>query len=512
LKEVATLYRKKEEADDVFNQLYREALFKSYVTVNRLLSLIESGDLQIQVDMFHSLLNRILLALHIPFHGEPAIGLQIMGVLETRNLDFRNLLILSFNEGQFPKSGKDVSFIPSNLRKAFGMTTIDHRDAIYAYHFYRLIQRAESVTLVYNTSPDGLNRGEWSRFLLQLLVEGTHSVSREFLDAGRSLRSRKEIYIEKTPEIIFLLKERYDIKRHPEACFSPSLLNVYLDCRMKFYYNYVARLKTPNEVNSEIDSVTFGKIFHYSAELLYADLTAKSKVIGKEDLEKMLRNKVAIQSYVNTAFKKLFFRISSEQEPEYNGMQLIHSKVVASYLLQLLRNDLQYAPFELVAMEQKVEEIFTLKTAGGMEVRTGGIIDRIDCKDGILRIVDYKTGGSPQIPVNVEQLFTPAEDRPNYIFQTFLYAAIMSRMQKLKVAPALLYIHRAASESYSPVVEMGEPRKPKKSIDDFSFYEEEFRERLQMLLEEIYDPQEPFTQTLYTAKCQYCNFKEICEK
>ncbi|KAA6345582.1 ATP-dependent helicase/deoxyribonuclease subunit B [termite gut metagenome] len=512
LKEVSTLYRKKEEADDVFNQLYREALFQSYITVNRLLSLIESGDLQIQVDMFKSLLNRILLALYIPFHGEPAIGLQIMGVLETRNLDFRNLLILSFNEGQFPKSGKDMSFIPSNLRKAFGMTTIDHRNAIYAYHFYRLIQRVENITLVYNTSSDGLNRGEWSRFLLQLLVEGTHNISREFLEAGRSLQSRKEICIEKTPEIISLLKDRYDIKKNPEACFSPSLFNGYLDCRMKFYYSYVARLKIPNEVSSEVDSVTFGNIFHYSAELLYGDLTRKGKIIGKEDLEKMLRNKVNIQNYVDAAFKKWFFRISSEKKPEYNGMQLINSKVIASYLLQLLRNDLQYAPFELVAMEQKVEEILVLETAAGMEVRIGGVIDRMDCKDGILRIVDYKTGGSPQTPVNVEQLFTPAEDRPNYIFQTFLYAAIMSRMQKLKVAPALLYIHRAASESYSPVVEMGEPRKPKISINDFSIYEEEFRERLQMLLEEIYDLQEPFTQTPYTEKCQYCNFKGICER
>jgi ATP-dependent helicase/DNAse subunit B len=281
---------------------------------------------------------------------------------------------------------------------------------------------------------------------------------------------------------------------------------------MKFYYNYVARLIIPDEVNSEIDSFTFGKIFHYSAELLYEDLTEKSKVIGKEDIEKMLHDKVKIQNYVDAAFEKLFFRMSSGKKPEYNGMQLINSRVIASYLLQLLRNDLPYAPFELVAMEQKVEEILVVDTAGGMEVRIGGVIDRIDCKDGILRIVDYKTGGSPQTPVNMEQLFTPAENRPSYIFQTFLYAAIMSRMQKLKVAPALLYIHRSASESYSPVVEMRELRRSKISIDDFSIYEEEFRERLQMLLKEIYDLQEPFTQTPYTAKCQYCNFKGICDR
>ncbi|KAA6335059.1 ATP-dependent helicase/deoxyribonuclease subunit B, partial [termite gut metagenome] len=480
--------------------------------VNRLLSLIENGDLQIQTGMFKSLLNRILFASDIPFHGEPAIGLQIMGVLETRNLDFKNLLILSLNEGQLPKSGADASFVPYNLRKAFGMTTVDNRNAMYAYHFYRLIQRAESITLSYNTSSDGLNRKEWSRFLLQLLVDGTHDISREYLEAGQFLLSRKEIRIEKTPEMLDHLKDRYHISRNPQARFSPSALNIYLDCRMKFYYNYVARLKIPDEVSTEIDSATFGTIFHYSAELIYKDLTARDRFIKKEDLEKLWHNKAKTQSYVDAAFRKLFFRISPEEKLEYNGIQLINSKVIASYLSQLLRNDLQHAPFELIAMEQEVEEILTLETVDGIKIKTGGIIDRIDSKDGILRIVDYKTGGSPQTPVNIEQLFTPAEDRPNYIFQTFLYVAIMSRKQKLKVAPALLYIHRAASEAYSPVIEMGEPRKPKIPVEDFSLYEDEFRERLLLLLEEIYNPQEPFTQTPHTVKCQYCNFKGICGK
>ncbi|KAA6343282.1 ATP-dependent helicase/deoxyribonuclease subunit B [termite gut metagenome] len=512
LKDIATLYQKKEEINNASTQLYQEALFKSYTTVNRLLSLIENDNLQIQTSTFKSLLNKILSASGIPFHGEPAIGLQIMGVLETRNLDFKNLIIMSLNEGQLPKSGKDVSFIPYNLRKAFGMTTVDQRNAIYAYHFYRLIQRAENITLLYNTSSDGLNRGEWSRYLLQLLIDQTHPISRQYLEAFQSPQVRKEIYIEKIPQILSILKDKYDSRKHPKAIFSPSTLNTYLDCRMKFYYNYVARLRTPNEVSLEIDSATFGSIFHQSAELIYKDLTARNSLIKKEDLEKLLHNKVKIQTYVDTAFKQLFFQISPEEKPEYNGIQLINSKVIASYLSQLLRNDLQYAPFELIAMEQTVEETITLEAADGIEIKTGGIIDRIDSKNGFLRIVDYKTGGSPKTPVNIEQLFTPAEDRPNYIFQTFLYAAIMSRKQKLKVAPALLYIHRAASETYSPVIEMGETRKPKIPVDNFSLYENEFRERLQLLLEEIYNSQEPFTQTEHTTKCQYCNFKAICRR
>ncbi|GAK35457.1 hypothetical protein JCM15093_550 [Bacteroides graminisolvens DSM 19988 = JCM 15093] len=175
----ASLYREKEgSTDDIFNQLYRESLFKSYTSINRISNLIENGKLEVRVDTFRKLINKILSSLNIPFHGEPVIGMQIMGVLETRNLDFKNLIIMSLNEGQLPKSGGDASFIPYNLRKAFGMTIIEHKNAVYAYYFYRLIQRAENVTLLYNNSSDSLNKGEWSRFMLQLLLEWPNEIKK----------------------------------------------------------------------------------------------------------------------------------------------------------------------------------------------------------------------------------------------------------------------------------------------------------------------------------------------
>ena len=514
LKEVSTLYRQESEQDDIFNQLYRESLFKSYTMVNRLLNLIENGELQIRIDTLKRLLSRILNAANIPFHGEPAIGMQVMGVLETRNLDFRNLIMLSLNEGQLPKSSGESSFIPYNLRKAFGMTTIEHKNAVYAYYFYRLIQRAETVTLVYNTSSDGLNRGEWSRFMLQFLVEWPHDISREFLEAGQSPQSSRDICIEKTSEILNRLRNTYNFESNPKAfALSPSALNAYLDCRLRFYYRYVVGLKTPDEVSAEIDSALFGTIFHRSAELAYGDLSANGKEIRKEDLERLLRDDVRLQGYVDRAFKEEFFHVDLNERPEYNGVQLINSKVIGSYLRQLLRNDLQYAPFSMVGMEKKVQEEVTVNTPESpIKIRIGGTIDRMDCKDDTLRIVDYKTGGSPKTPTNIEQLFTPAEGRPNYIFQTFLYAAIMSRQQSLKVAPALLYIHRAANENYSPVIEMGEPRKPKIPVNNFAFFEDEFRERLQTLLEEIFGNETPFTQTENTKVCEYCDFRALCKR
>ena len=145
IKDISTLYRKEGEYNDIFNQLYRESLFQSFLKINRLYSLIESGELNIQPHTLKRLISKVLTSSNIPFHGEPAIGMQVMGVLETRNLDFRNLVMLSLNEGQLPKTGGESSFIPYNLRKAFGMTTIEHKNAVYAYYFYHLIQRAENI-------------------------------------------------------------------------------------------------------------------------------------------------------------------------------------------------------------------------------------------------------------------------------------------------------------------------------------------------------------------------------
>ena len=517
LQQVAGIYQANTsgtEDTDAFNQLYRESLFKAYTTINRFRTLIEEDELTVQSETFRRLLVKVLSATNIPFHGEPAIGMQVMGVLETRNLDFRHLVLLSVNEGQLPKSGGDSSFIPYNLRKAFGMTTIEHKIAVYAYYFYRLLQRAERITLIYNTSSDGLNRGEWSRFMLQFLIEWPHPITRQFLEAGQSPQGTSPITVEKTPDVMRRMQSLFDVRANPKAKFSPSAWNYYLDCPLKFYCRYVAGLSAPDEVSAEIDSATFGSIFHYAAEHIYKDLTTHGKVINKEALETLLRNEVKLQDYVDTAFKKLFFNVPQNEKPEYNGVQLINSAVIARYLKQLLQNDLRYAPFTFIASEMEVDEPIDIQTPKGViKSRIGGIIDRMDSKDGTLRIVDYKTGGDADTPPHVESLFIPDKKRSNYVFQTFLYAAIMCRKQPtMKIAPALLYIHRAATETYSPVIQMGEPRKPKEAVEDFSKYEKEYRERLQGLLEEIFNPEKSFTQTEIIEKCTYCDFKALCKR
>lgn len=519
LKEVAVIYQQQAAShSDAFDQLYRESLFKTYTLVNRFHTLIESKELNVQAGTFQRLLTRVMSSSSIPFHGEPAIGMQVMGVLETRNLDFRHLIMLSVNEGQLPKAGGDSSFIPYNLRKAFGMTTIDHKIAVYAYYFYRLMQRAEKVTLVYNTATDGINRGELSRFMLQFLIEWGYPVLRKQLEAAQSPQDSTPIIIEKTPDVMERMKSVFDIRNNPKALISPSALNCYLDCPLKFYYKYVALLSAPDEVTADIDSAKFGSIFHYAAEHIYKDLTAHGKLISRENLETLLKDEVRLQTYVDNGFKELFFNLPQNEQPEYNGIQLINSAVIVKYIQQLLRNDLRYAPFTFVGSEQRIfENIEICTSTGDIQSRIGGIIDRIDSKGESLRIVDYKTGGDADTPANVQSLFIPDKKRSNYVFQTFLYASIVCKKLREKndsrlVAPALLYIHRAASENYSPVIQMGEPRKPKEPVDNFAQYEGDFRENLKTLLEDIFNPDISFTQTEIEDKCAYCDFRALCKK
>lgn len=519
LKEVAVIYQQQAAShSDAFDQLYRESLFKTYTLVNRFHTLIENKELNVQAGTFQRLLTRVMSSSSIPFHGEPAIGMQVMGVLETRNLDFRHLIMLSVNEGQLPKAGGDSSFIPYNLRKAFGMTTIDHKIAVYAYYFYRLMQRAEKVTLVYNTATDGINRGELSRFMLQFLIEWGYPVLRKQLEAAQSPQDSTPIIIEKTPDVMERMKSVFDIRNNPKALISPSALNCYLDCPLKFYYKYVALLSAPDEVTADIDSAKFGSIFHYAAEHIYKDLTAHGKLISRENLETLLKDEVRLQTYVDNGFKELFFNLPPNEQPEYNGIQLINSAVIVKYIQQLLRNDLRYAPFTFVGSEQRIFENIEIYTpTGDIQSRIGGIIDRIDSKGESLRIVDYKTGGDADTPANVQSLFIPDKKRSNYVFQTFLYASIVCKKLREKndnrlVAPALLYIHRAASENYSPVIQMGEPRKPKEPVDNFAQHEGDFRENLKTLLEDIFNPDISFTQTEIEDKCAYCDFRALCKK
>lgn len=508
---VSRIYRTENDSFAAADHLYKESLFKSYTLLNRLMSMLNEGNLDGLEFYTHThLIRSILSGTSIPFHGEPIIGMQVMGVLETRNLDFKNLLMLSVNEGKLPQSGSEVSFIPYNLRKAFGMTTIEHKNAVYAYYFYRLIQRAENVTLMYNTSSDGLNRGEMSRFMLQYLVESPHPVQKGFVSSSQSPMVANEIKIEKSAPLMEALCSKFNARRSSKSILSPSALNTYLDCPLKFYFRSVAHIKPLEEVNGDIDNALFGTIFHKTAENIYNDMKSRYGLITKEAIEGVLKNDVMLKRYVDNAFNSEFFKNNDGKAPEYNGTQLINSEVILSYIKQLLQLDIRSTPFTIVANEQPVYGEMEISTSSGpLTVRIGGTIDRMDRTDSSLRIVDYKTGGKPNHPNSIEQLFIPDKKRPNYAFQAFLYSSLIRQEKDENIQPALLYIHQAADEDYSPIIKLA-----KENITNFTDeMSNEFRERLRTLLEEeIFNQRVPFTQTEDTDRCSYCDFKNICQR
>ena len=264
-------------------QLHEESLFKIYTVMTNMKNLIADGELDIGVQAFSRLAGKIMDATSIPFHGEPLAGLQIMGVLETRNLDFKNILMLSVNEGMMPKTPADISFIPYNLRRAFGLQTKENRNAIYAYYFYRLLQRAKDITLMYNASVSGLNKKEMSRFMLQLQAESGLDIAKYHIDSDMHLPGTRTWEVRKDNAIME--------KLHSFSHLYASSINTYIDCGVKFYLTYILGIKERKDTAADIDNAMFGTLFHRSMELLYDKLRERDNIIRQEDMETLLKNK-----------------------------------------------------------------------------------------------------------------------------------------------------------------------------------------------------------------------------
>jgi len=578
---------------DTYDPLFAEALFRCHNLTTRLADLLQDNLSDLSLPTFRKLLQQVLSKATIPFSGEPVRGLQIMGLLETRNLDFKNVLMLSVNEGMLPKGSTDVSFIPYNLRKAFGLTTMEHKDSLFAYYFFRLLQRATNISLVYNTATEGLNRGEMSRFMLQLLMESNQTVTRFNLTSGIELTAARSITIQKTPEILDFLKKRY-VQENAKP-LSPTALNSLLECPLRFYFRYVAGLKEPDEVSEDIDGAMLGHFFHHSAEFIYTSIllrkaarpsnteavlqAVKDKTINKEisqskslnplqpqgagnlpnvintgklrgmidaaDLEPWLKNVQSIEQVVDLFFRIDFFRLQDHQEtPEYNGEQLVRRSIVTGFLKTLLKLDQERAPFEILGLELDVngemkvsnckqreiidsdtkknscanyssssEECVTeIQNQESITVRFGGTIDRLDRKDGVQRILDYKTGGSPKNPSNVDALFGDDVDRANYVFQIFLYAAILQDSNPDTIyCPELLFIHKAAVPDFEAAIYVGS-KKEKQKVTEFKPFEETFKNNLNNLIINLFDPEIPFVQTPHAEKCSYCDYKNLCRR
>ena len=479
--------------DEITDPLFQESLFRAYTLVNRIQGLIDSGDLQVSDQTLQRLTTQIIQQTTIPFHGEPAEGLQIMGVLETRNIDFDHVLLLSCNEGNMPRGVNDSSFIPHSIRQAYELTTVEHKVSIYAYYFHRLLQRAKDITILWNNSTEDGQRGEMSRFVLQMMVESKHYIQQHSLQAGRSVSHWTPQPIEKGDLTPFITQH---------SPISPTAINRYMRCPLLFYYQYVAGIREPDlpEDEQELDNRIFGNIFHEAADILYHQLP---KEITRPVLQQLLKEGVAIERAVDEAFKK------EMPDAIKGGLHIINREVIIRYLRQLIEIDLRLAPFTILGLERDVERPLDVRFANSQQLRIGGRIDRLDqLADGRIRVIDYKTGSRQPRPLaNVDAIFDPAQihNHSDYYLQTFVYADIVRRKTANAVSPALLFIQHASKEDYDPTLCLGKER-----VVDIADYSEHFNELLEEKVAEMLSPAIPFTPTDDLKVCSTCPYLQMC--
>ena len=495
--------------------LRREAQYLSVVAENvmQLRNSLDQCEVEITLPIYTSLLRRHLQTVRIPFEGEPLNGVQIMGILETRNLDFDNVIILSMNDDNFPGNRTSASsFIPYGLRAAYGLPTPEHHEGVYAYYFYRLIQRARNIYMVYCSQSDEKSSGEPSRYIRQLDYESGMPIRKIDFGVDINLGTTPSFSIAKQGEVRAKL-ERY--LNNPSATLSPTALYRYIACPMRFYFASVAHIRGEEEIAEEIDAPMFGTILHESMRSLYEPLktvASTAKAIAEITDEK-------ISQAVDHAINESYLHRNHASVEDYGGNILLVRDIICRYIRTgILTYDAAHADFRVENIEHEVSTPFSFRSGEReLQVVFKGTADRIDLMDsGMVRVVDYKTG-SPHLEFEgVENLFkgTSGQRQSNTI-QTLLYSMMITRSEHRAVVPALYYVRDLGREDYSPqlVEVVGEGRnKSRRAVESYAAYAEEFERNLAETLGEIFDFDRPFTQCDDLDTCTYCDYADICRR
>jgi CRISPR/Cas system-associated exonuclease Cas4 (RecB family) len=484
-------------------------LFQAFKQLNRVKEIFRSSSTkQLKVEFLLSLFRKLFRDLKLPFEGEPLQGLQIMGVLESRNLDFRRVIICDVNEGSFPPGGGIQSMIPFNLRKAFGLPVQEQNDAIYAYTFYRLLHRAEEVHLIYATAGEQGKSSEMSRFIQQMRVELPIAKPQSVL-VPVNLTPNQPITLEKSPAMLSSLARYFKPagEETAEKRFSASALNMYLDCRLRFYLRYVAELKEKEEVVTTIDPMTFGTLLHRGIELLYEIPEEETfRDIDGHSIDRLLPQ---VPAAVDRAFRELYKKQEGE-ELLLTGQLQIAREVLAKYIEAILNYDKKNGDFRVIGLEKELIAHLSIETLEGTKaIELGGVIDRMDIKDGVVRLLDYKTGKDIKKIPSLGSLFVRDDKKRNKAgMQTFLYAFFYQYQNpdnRLPLKPGIMNIKEIYSEDFNPFLQLEDSE-----VTDYRDFAAGFEEGLRGLLEEIMDPLVPFDQTDDKKKCSYCAYKELC--
>ena len=441
----------------------------------------------------------------IPFAGEPLKGLQVMGVLESRNLDFKNVFILSLNEGVFPSAGNQGSYVPYSIRKTYGLPTPEHQGAIYAYLFYRAIQRSENVFLFYNSEPDVLGQGEMSRYLQQLVYESKLKIKEQVLHNPVQPRQVTPIVIQKDENVLKALA-RLNEGTIRSRGLSPSALNTYLECRLKFYFQYLARIREPMKVEEEIDPRILGNFLHTVMERFYHKILEKkkTKTIDTDDFD-LFENR--LDKLIDEAFIKEYY-LDPKQPVTYEGQRVVVREVVKTFAKKIIEYDRQHVPFTIEALEQNAWMYNIKITHSPGFVVLGGTIDRIDRKGNEVRIIDYKTGRDELDFKDVDSLFSRDGKRNKAAFQTLVYALLYKNNNStsdLKIVPGLINRNNLFDDDFRFGLKIN-----REYLADATTLFPEFENNLNSLLEEIFNPEGVFDQTDKEEACKICPFTGIC--
>lgn len=495
------------------DSLQRSYLYQSFRQLNRLKEVFEGqGALDLDRELFIRLFRQVFQEVKLPFEGEPLEGLQVMGVLESRNLDFKRLIICNMNEGSFPPSGGINSMIPFNLRRAFGLPVQEQNDAIYAYTFYRLLHRAEEVHMLYCTNAEQGKAGEKSRYILQMETEMQADIQEQTVFIPVGVNKTKEISIDKTPDTLRALEKfLLGADGKSERAFSPSVLNAYLECRLRFYFQEIAGIKEKEEISEEVDASVFGNIAHYSMEFLYGGFIERKKrdTLEPGDFEDLKKNWVF--PAVEKGIRK-FYRLDEHADTKLSGQLAIVRDVMQKYLERILDLDEVDAPFTLLTMEKKYQASVVLED--GRFVALKGFIDRVDRKGEIIRLIDYKSGNDEKSFSGIESLFDRgAEKRNKAAFQTLFYGLLYQSTNSENTSPlkpALFNFRQIFEENFNPYLQLKIGRAQYEEVQDYSGFSQEYEIGLRETLEELFDPSVPFSQTEIVKKCEYCPYKVIC--
>ncbi|MDA3615685.1 PD-(D/E)XK nuclease family protein [Polluticaenibacter yanchengensis] len=458
------------------------------------------------IDFIIKTIKTFLSDLSLPFQGTSVSGVQVMGLLESRGLDFKHVLLIGASEGTLPSKSASKSYIPHNVRKAFELPLAEFQEAISAYVFYRLLHRVKQLTLVYNKQVSDISTGEPSRFIQQLDFETGYDIQYRFTSFETAPNSTQEIIVEKTPDVV----ER--IKRSLEH-ISPSAIKTYMGCSLQFYYKYVARIKEPEMITESVDAAMFGSLLHRIMELVYRD---DKGIVVKELIDQdYIRSRIdRLQEFSSRAFLELYTK--GNVDGNLTGINSIVNDILIQYAEALLQFDLDYAPFRIVDLEIKLNVPVNVNCNGEeLKVHFEGLVDRIDEKNGVYRMVDYKTGVDSLMISGFNDLFEQGNKKLNgAALQTIIYTFLYSRSfpQHQNIEPALMPLRELIKNNKDSlrffIKDEGVPLDYRYFMDNSALIEE----KLSAIIKDILNKDLAFEQTEHELLCSYCTYNKICDR